>query len=130
MLKAAVLLLAGRSTAAETTKKIMEDFEKLMNSGDPQQATELLKPEVRPSDSAPIVCSCSYSHLGCRVQGLNELASINTLPPSCLLGTLLGKLAYIYRRSTKEIPNIYLRVSKTKVPNQWEVLVLLVKVHA
>jgi hypothetical protein len=63
MLKAAVHLLAGRSTAAETTKKIMEDFDKLMNSGDPQQATELLKPEVRPSDFTPISCTCPQTHL-------------------------------------------------------------------
>lgn len=46
MLKAAVQLIAGRSTAVDTTKKIMDDFEKLMTSGDPSQATELLKPEV------------------------------------------------------------------------------------
>lgn len=49
MLKAAVHLIAGRSTAPETTKKIMEDFDKLMNSGDPAQATEILKPEVWPT---------------------------------------------------------------------------------
>ena len=53
MLKAAVNLIAGRSTAPETTKKIMEDFDKLMNSGDPTQATEILKPEVR-----TVVCGC------------------------------------------------------------------------
>lgn len=53
MLKAAVNLMAGRSTAPETTKKIMEDFDKLMNSGDPTQATEILKPEVR-----TVVCGC------------------------------------------------------------------------
>lgn len=48
MLKAAIHLLAGRATAVDTTKKIMEDFEKLMDSGDPGQAAELLKPEVLP----------------------------------------------------------------------------------
>lgn len=47
MLKAAIHLLAGRATAVDTTKKIMEDFEKLMDSGDPGQAAELLKPEKR-----------------------------------------------------------------------------------
>lgn len=49
MLKAAIHLLAGRATAVETTKKIMDDFEKLMDSGDPGHAVELLKPEVPPS---------------------------------------------------------------------------------
>ena len=48
MLKAAVHLLAGRSNAAETTKKIMDDFERLMDhGGDPAQSVELLKPEAR-----------------------------------------------------------------------------------
>jgi hypothetical protein len=46
MLKAAIHLLAGRATAVETTKKVMEDFERLMDSGDPQQSVEILKPEV------------------------------------------------------------------------------------
>lgn len=47
MLKAAVHLLAGRTSAPETTKKFMEDFEKLMDSNDPGQSTEMLKPLVR-----------------------------------------------------------------------------------
>ena len=68
MLKAAVHLLAGRSTAAETTKKIMEDFDKLMNSGDPTQATEILKPEARPFTSA-VFCPCGLAVVwfGCGV---------------------------------------------------------------
>ena len=48
MLKAAVHLIAGRSNAPETTKKIMDDFERLMDhGGDPSQSVEMLKPEVR-----------------------------------------------------------------------------------
>jgi hypothetical protein len=54
VLKAAVHLLAGRSTAVETTKKIMEDFERLMDTGgDPAQSAELLKPEVCPIHLLP-----------------------------------------------------------------------------
>lgn len=55
MLKAAVHLLAGRSNAPETTKKIMDDFERLMDhGGDPAQSVELLKPEAR----APVATNC------------------------------------------------------------------------
>ena len=46
MLKAAMHLLAGRATAVDTTQKIMADFERLMDSGDPGFASEILKPEV------------------------------------------------------------------------------------
>lgn len=79
MLKAAINLLAGRATAVDTTKKIMEDFEKLMDSGDPNFATEILKPEVcklpfagiagahRSTESRGVHTACC-GHCSCRQQ--------------------------------------------------------------
>ena len=62
MLKAAIHLLAGRATAADTARKIMDDFERLMDSGDPQQSTEILKPEVRASRECARMLACTCSH--------------------------------------------------------------------